>query len=596
MAMHKSEELPTVALTFFKQIEQLGIPINATSVNLVNESTESYQLYFANEKDIGIASELAIKDFWFAKESFRQLKKGVKEFTVDCEGVKLQGWIDFVKKEVSLERGLRLEKAKLKKGYIHTVQFHDLSHTIFTSIAPFSETTLKVLKRMTKIFGMSYTRFLDLQKAEAQAREAQIEAAMERIRSRAIAMRSSDELKEVIIEMRRQIDMLGQLDLEASVIHLYTDGAKMFESFAAVRPPGESGEIVIANILFPVDAMRQIEYMIEMYHSDQQEYTIEFDKKRAEEWQEVMVRHAPMIAARRVGFVANRRTSDNPEYWNFADFSHGSLLLVTHSPASNDTQEVLRKAAQVFDQAYIRFLDLQTAEAQAREAQIEAALERVRAASMAMHTSEDIPNVALVFVNQIEALGLSIFGTSINIVSQKNPEIFTSYNADNWTAEEGKKDLTIMPDIPMNAVYALRKGYEEIKKGNTDFTIEAEGEHLKEIIELIKNNQSELGAKYIEEAGIDKFYFNISVFHGLSSIQFTELAPISEDRRRIYRRFADAFGLAYTRFLDLQKAEAQAREAQIEAALERVRAASMAMHNSEELPSVAEVLVNQMTS
>ena len=45
----------------------------------------------------------------------------------------------------------------------------------------------------------------------------------------------------------------------------------------------------------------------------------------------------------------------------------------------------------------------------------------------------------------------------------------------------------------------------------------------------------------------------------------------SEDQKDIVKRFAKVFEQAYIRFLDLQKAEAQAREAQIEAALERVR-------------------------
>jgi hypothetical protein len=41
--------------------------------------------------------------------------------------------------------------------------------------------------------------------------------------------------------------------------------------------------------------------------------------------------------------------------------------------------------------------------------------------------------------------------------------------------------------------------------------------------------------------------------------------------------------LAYQRFIDLKKAEAQAREAEIQLALERIRARTMAMHQSEEL-------------
>ena len=52
--------------------------------------------------------------------------------------------------------------------------------------------------RFAKVFGQIYQRFLDLQKAEAQAREAQIEAALEKVRSRTMGMQKSEELKEVI--------------------------------------------------------------------------------------------------------------------------------------------------------------------------------------------------------------------------------------------------------------------------------------------------------------------------------------------------------------------------------------------------------------
>ena len=48
---------------------------------------------------------------------------------------------------------------------------------------PYSDEENNTLMRFGKVFQQTYTRFLDLQKAEAQAREAQIEAALERVRS-----------------------------------------------------------------------------------------------------------------------------------------------------------------------------------------------------------------------------------------------------------------------------------------------------------------------------------------------------------------------------------------------------------------------------
>ena len=45
------------------------------------------------------------------------------------------------------------------------------------------------------------------------------------------------------------------------------------------------------------------------------------------------------------------------------------------------------------------------------------------------------------------------------------------------------------------------------------------------------------------------------------------LTPLSQEGHDIFKRFAKVFEQTYTRFLDLQKAEAQAREAQIEASI-----------------------------
>ena len=62
---------------------------------------------------------------------------------------------------------------------------------------PYSDEENTTLMRFGKVFQQTYTRFLDLQKAEAQAREAQIEAALERVRSRSMGMQKSEELREV---------------------------------------------------------------------------------------------------------------------------------------------------------------------------------------------------------------------------------------------------------------------------------------------------------------------------------------------------------------------------------------------------------------
>ncbi|MBL0136065.1 MAG: hypothetical protein IPP79_19840 [Chitinophagaceae bacterium] len=49
---------------------------------------------------------------------------------------------------------------------------------------------------------------------------------------------------------------------------------------------------------------------------------------------------------------------------------------------------------------------MQKAEAQAREAQIEASLERGRSKTMAMHNSQDVGETAAVMVDELQRLGI----------------------------------------------------------------------------------------------------------------------------------------------------------------------------------------------
>jgi len=69
---------------------------------------------------------------------------------------------------------------------------------------------------------------------------------------------------------------------------------------------------------------------------------------------------------------------------------------------------------------------------------------------------------------------------------------------------------------------------------------------------------------------------------------------LSEEELRIFRRFTSVISLTYRRFIDLKEAENQAREATIEAALEKVRGKAMAMHNSNDLSSAASMVFTEL--
>ena len=87
------------------------------------------------------------------------------------------------------------------------------------------------LLRFAKVFEQTYTRFLDLQKAEAQARESQIQLALERVRARTMAMQKSDELPEVTNTIYERLQEL-KVEMDLANLCTFIEGSKDYHVWA----------------------------------------------------------------------------------------------------------------------------------------------------------------------------------------------------------------------------------------------------------------------------------------------------------------------------------------------------------------------------
>ncbi|MEJ7674823.1 MAG: hypothetical protein WKF59_19535 [Chitinophagaceae bacterium] len=137
------------------------------------------------------------------------------------------------------------------------------------------------------------------------------------------------------------------------------------------------------------------------------------------------------------------------------NFSHGNLLFITYEPVP-EAHEIFKRFGKVFDQTYTRFLDLQKAEAQAREAKIEAALEKVRSRSLAMHKSNELQEVIETVFDQILKLGILADVANFIIFNQENKDVNC------WIASPTQKihrswHMPYMDIYPWNAVAAAKE-------------------------------------------------------------------------------------------------------------------------------------------
>ncbi|MDQ3193606.1 MAG: adenylate/guanylate cyclase domain-containing protein, partial [Bacteroidota bacterium] len=264
-------------------------------------------------------------------------------------------------------------------------------------------------------------------------------------------------------------------------------------------------------------------------------------------------------------------------------FSEGLFYAWTEKPYSETEINILNRFKAIIDLTFRRYFDLQKAEAQARESQIEAALERVRSKAMAMQKSEDLAEAVAIVFEELDKLKLGMLRCGIGIINKEKRSV------DFWSISISKHGsaLEISGDESMDT-HPLLQGAFDAWLGQGDFSYILQGDDLIKYYKSLPESQSVL----LPSESVIQFYY-VATFQAGGLFAFRETS-FPDEAKTVMKRFADVFNLTYTRFNDLKQAEQQTHKAQIEVALERVRARALAMHEPEELIEVAQVLRHEM--
>ncbi len=472
--------------------------------------------------------------------------------------------------------------SRAMEKYVVSFSFSNFGGLQTVGDAPLSDANLDILSRFGKVFDLTYTRFNDLKQAEAQAREAQIELALERVRARAMAMQKSIELADASQLLYHEFGNLG-IDT-FSCGYMFVDEAKQTQTAWVVLP---DGSLLPDFITFPLTGDHVLNSRYKDWKEKKPLHVFDIQGEENKEHHRFLSNHVPP-------FVVEDIFSKMPDrvVFNCANFSDGYLLILAVKNFSSDEQQTIIRFAKVFEQTYTRFLDLQKAEAQAREARIEAALEKVRSRSLAMQKAEELQEVVSVVAEKLKDLGVILDANGV-IICTYFPD---SKDVMHWMAA---------PDFSSSGSFLLP--YFDHPIFNDAWESKIRGDEY--FSKSFPKEQKDSFFQYAFEHSDYRYFpdeFKQWIFqndrHSLSFAwaknsallipSHTGILP-SEKDQEILKRFAKVFEQAYIRFMDLQKAEAQAREAQIELALERVRARTMAMQKSEELKEVIQLVYEQ---
>ena len=581
MAMQKSEELKEVIQLVYEQFVHLKMNVDHAGFIVDYTPKGDWHFWIADEQDIPSKITHPYFESVWANQFNDAKEKGEDFFATNLNFEEKNKFYNELLSYVP-----ELPKAS-KDFYLNcpglagsTVLLDNVGLYIENfSGTPYTDEENKTLMRFGKVFQQTYTRFLDLQRAEAQAREAQIEAALERVRARTMAMHKSDELTETAGLIFKQLNKLGIHTHRCNIMIIdeELEQAK-FWSFT------NSSDVIVGSVI----PMNEHPVII----------------STLEQWKRKTVRAVFRLAGQdKINFIRYISKFLNfaeykPEnidldqikkepaiYTNFY-FRNGVIIIHTTEENSEADLKIMERFTKVFEQTYTRFLDLQKAEAQAREAQIEVALERVRAKAMAMHSSNDISDTMGVVFTELPKLGISSLRCGVVLLSKDSFKgVFyasaTTNESDSQTVI-GEGDMSVHPIFMKQREYWTR---------NENYFVTLSDEELQSYYkEIFRRSSNPYNPKQHDKQTEHGYYFSFSegMFYA-----WTE-KPYTESDINILNRFKSIIDLTFRRYFDLKKAEAQAREAQIEAALERVRSRTMAMHKSDELADTVAHLFRQL--
>ena len=219
---------------------------------------------------------------------------------------------------------------------------------------------LELLERFADAFDLAHRRFLDLQKAEKQARAVQIELALEKVRSRTMAMQHSDELHQAAKVLFSEIQALG-IPSWSCGYNLLSDDNTTAQSWMSTM--GNMQEV------FTLEFKKEASFL-EMYtffESDESFLVQELGGKTLESHYAYM-RTIPSLGPSFEGIKQGEVQLPSYQINHLCKFNKGYLLFITYEKIP-EAYDVFKRFTTVFEQTYTRFNDLKIAEANTQKAE-----------------------------------------------------------------------------------------------------------------------------------------------------------------------------------------------------------------------------------
>ena len=222
-----------------------------------------------------------------------------------------------------------------------------------------------------------------------------------------------------------------------------------------------------------------------------------------------------------------------------------------------------------------------------RALEIEAAIEKVRARTTTMRSSSELSETSAVLLQQLQDLAITVIRTEVGIFDDENDAM------ELWhpTVSDSQEAMKILDYFSLH-IHPVFENIIPARQQKKPYALTVlRGDEVKQYYQMMSTHLSQPQHQLYNQ---EEFFYSFFFLQG--SLNVITNQPLAEEECNIMIQFAGAFGLIYTRFLDLQKAEEQTREALRKASLDRVRAEIASMRTAADLQRITPLIWRELTN
>ena len=367
LSMQQSNEVMDVANTLYEELQNLDFKYGASTIMIMHDESSSMEHWVAGFDHLKYPESYRVNYFKNPcyDSQFKAWRNGQKYLVYTLAGDEKKAYDEQMFEHNDYQKFPAKEQQWMRavESVIFSLAF--MKHgALHWGPTPLSEEKAQILQRFAAVFEQSYTRFLDLQKAEAQAREAQIEAALERVRSRAMSMQTSEEINAVIGKIFTECKSL-EIQLDASVIIIYdkqTHDTKWY--LTNHQDPDYPARFRVPNNEYAFYTA-----MLNAWHQKTIDWDYMLDVQEKKEWDQFVFSKTDFVLL--PDNIKEVMAAVEKLYIKASFNEFGCLMLTSLTPLNNEQMAILPRFSKVFELTYTRFNDLKIAEAQAEQAKLD---------------------------------------------------------------------------------------------------------------------------------------------------------------------------------------------------------------------------------